>query len=306
MKADVISPGWRARIVCDTFIFNMPILALVLLITSATFHALWNLLLKQAQDKYLVMGWQVAIGGILSVIAILFVGLPPRSIWLFVLISVILEAIYFGLLTYAYNDHDFSLIYPMARGAAPALVAVWTAFFLGEVPSTGGLSGILLVVCGLVIISATSLPKNHTSKPQFRGIAIALSIALVISVYTLVDGYAVKNGPALEYGLSLFILIPVLTTPLLVRHYGWNHMVKALRTQPARLLLVGILGVIAYLFALFAYSIAPVNYSEAVREVSVVMGAFAGWYFLGEKMGKIRLLGAAVIFAGIVMIAIFG
>lgn len=292
--------------VYDTFIPAMPILALVLLLSSATLHALWNLLLKQSIEKYIAMGWQVIISAILSVIAIFFTGLPPRSLWFLILISTILEAIYFGLLTYAYNDHDFSLVYPMARGAAPALVAIWAALFLREIPSTGGFLGIIMVVCGLVIIGVTSLLNNHAKKPQFRGIAIALSIALVISIYTLVDGFAVKNGPALEYGLSLFILMPVLTTPLIVRHYNWDHMVKALREQPARLILVGILGVVAYMFALFAYSIAPVNYSEAIREVSVVMGAFAGWYFLGEKMGKIRILGAVVIFAGIVMIAIFG
>ena len=81
---------------------------------------------------------------------------------------------------------------------------------------------------------------------------------------------------------------------------------KRRHKQPARLILVGFLGVIAYLFALFAYSLAPVNYSEAIREVSVVMGAFAGWQFLGEKLGKIRVVGAAVIFAGIVLIAVFG
>jgi drug/metabolite transporter (DMT)-like permease len=284
----------------------MPILALALLISSAILHALWNLLLKQSQEKYLAMGWQVIISSIFSIFAILITGLPPRSMWLFVLISMILEAIYFGLLSFAYNDHDFSLVYPVARGTAPALVAVWTALFLREIPSTGGFIGIFLVVCGLVIIGATSLFQNHTKQPQFRGIAIALSIALVISIYTLVDGFAVKHGPALQYGLSLFILIPVLTTPLIVQHYGLNPMVKAFRAQPGRLILVGILGIVAYLFALFAYSIAPVNYSEAIREVSVVIGAFAGWYFLGEKLGKIRILGAVVIFAGIVMIAIFG
>ena len=48
------------------------------------------------------------------------------------------------------------------------------------------------------------------------------------------------------------------------------------------------------------------NYSEAIREVSVVLGAFAGWQFLGEKLGKARILGAVVIFAGIVMIAVLG
>jgi drug/metabolite transporter (DMT)-like permease len=38
----------------------------------------------------------------------------------------------------------------------------------------------------------------------------------------------------------------------------------------------------------------------------VVFGAFAGWWFLKEKMGGVRLLGAIVIFAGILVIAIFG
>ena len=284
----------------------MPILALVLLLASAALHALWNLILKQSPEKYIAMSWQVMISSMLSLGVILFIGMPPRSIWLFVLISAILEAIYFGILTYAYNDHDFSLIYPMARGAAPALVVIWAALFLHEIPSTGGLIGIILVICGLTIIGVSSLLANHTNKPQLKGISLALSIALVISIYTLIDGFAVKNSPAINYGLSLFILMPVMTTPLVIRHYGWQHMLEGLRKQPGRLILIGILGVVAYLCALFAYSIAPVNYSEAIREVSVVMGAFAGWYFLGEQMGKIRILGAAVIFVGIILIATLG
>ncbi len=284
----------------------MPALAIVLLLTSAGLHALWNLLLKQSKEKYLAMVWQVIISSILAILALFFAGLPPRDVWLFVLASTILESIYFFLLTYAYNDHDFSLVYPTARGAAPALVVIWSAIVLAEIPSPGGLIGILLVVCGLVIIGATSLFQNHTAKPQFRGIVISLSVALVISFYTIVDGFAVKHAPALSYGLSLFALMPLLTAPFVARHYGGRHLLQAFRDQPARLILVGFLGVIAYMLALFAYSIAPVNYSEAIREVSVVMGAFAGWYFLGEQMGKVRILGALVIFTGIVMIAIFG
>jgi drug/metabolite transporter (DMT)-like permease len=289
----------------------MPILAIILLLTSAAFHALWNLLLKQAKEKYIAMSWQVIISSLLSLGLLLFTGLPPRTLWLLVIASTILEAIYFGILTYAYTDNDFSLIYPMARGAAPALVVVWTALFLGEIPSTGCFVGIILVVAGLATIGSTSLLNNHaeinpTSKPKFKGVALALSIALIISIYTLVDGYAVKNGPALTYGLSLFLTMPVLTTPLIVRHYGWKQMVGTIKLQPGRLILVGILGLVAYMLALFAYSMAPVNYSEAIREVSVVMGAIAGWYFLGEQMGKIRIAGAVVIFAGIALIAALG
>src|SRR4030066_829022 len=157
----------------------MPTLAIALLLTSAALHALWNLLLKQAKEKYMAMGWQVIIGSIVSIFTLFFTGLPPRSMWLFILISAILEAIYFAILTYAYHDHDFSIVYPVARGAAPALVVIWTAIFLGEIPSAGGFLGIVLIVCGLAIIGATSLLQNQANKPHLRGIAIALSVALV-------------------------------------------------------------------------------------------------------------------------------
>jgi drug/metabolite transporter (DMT)-like permease len=284
----------------------MSILALTLLLSSAVLHALWNLLLKRSEEKFIAMGWQVIIGSLATIPVLYFTGLPPRSIWLFVIISTILEAIYFGLLTSAYNDHDFSLIYPVARGAAPALVVIWSALFLDEIPSVGGFVGIVMIIGGLIIIGITSSSQHQAGKPHLRGILMALSVALVISIYTLVDGYAVKHSPALPYGLGLFFLMPIFTTPLIVRHYGWQPMLATFRAQVWRLVLVGVLALVAYLSALSAYSIAPVNYSEAIREVSVVLGAFMGWYFLGEQMGKFRTLGALVIFGGIVLITIFG
>jgi len=284
----------------------MSFLALALLLTSAVLHALWNLILKQSPEKYVAMGWQVIISGILSLFVLFFTGLPPRSMWLFAGISMVLEALYFLLLSSAYSDHDFSLVYPVARGTAPALVVVWSLIFLHEMPSVWGFVGIAFIICGLVIIGSTNLFQPHQGKLQFKGIAIALLIALVISIYTLIDGFSVKHGPALPYGLAMFTLVPVVTTPFMLGHYGWDKFQAGWRLQRGRLLLVGLLGVVAYLFALFAYSLAPVNYSEAIREVSVVLGAFAGWQFLGEKLGKIRIVGAAVIFAGIVLIAVLG
>lgn len=286
----------------------MPTLAIVLLLTSAIMHAFWNLILKQSEIKYIAMNWQVILSGAAAIIAIFFVGLPPRSMWLFAGLSTILEVLYFLLLMYAYTDHDFSLIYPIARGAAPALLAVWAALFLHEIPTTGGLFGILMIVLGMVIIGSTSLLQNHENKPHLKGIILALGVAFIISVYTLVDGTAVKGHPdsALPYALSMFVLVPFLTTPVVVRRYGWGAFAQAWREQRWKLVLGGVLGVVAYTTALFAYSFAPLNYSEAIREVSVVIGAFLGWKFLGEKMGGYRLAGAAVIFGGIVLIAFFG
>src|SRR5689334_10889785 len=154
----------------------MPILAILLLLTSAFLHALWNLMLKRSQEKYSAMGWQVLISGIFAFFLLLFTGFPPRSMWLLALISMALEAVYFILLSNAYSDHDFSLVYPIARGTAPAFLMLWSILFLHENPTTAGVIGILMIVSGMVIIGATSLIQNRGSRVHFRGILTALGV----------------------------------------------------------------------------------------------------------------------------------
>lgn len=284
----------------------MPVLALLLLFASASLHALWNLILKRSQEKYIAMGWQVILSGVFAFLILLFIGLPPRSMWLFAVVSMTLEAVYFILLSNAYTDHDFSLIYPVARGTAPAFLMAWSVMFLHEELTSGGILGIVLIVFGMIVIGATSLVRARGSRFRLKGIVTALAVALIISLYTLIDGTAVRNGPPLPYALTMFMLVPILTTAYNLRRFGWERFASAWNGARLPLLFAAILGVVAYLFALFAYTLAPVSYSGAIREMSVVIGAFLGWQFLGEKMGGMRVLGSIIIFAGILIIAIFG
>ncbi len=284
----------------------MPVLAILLLLVAACLHALWNLLLKRSQEKYLAMGWQVIISGVFALFLLVFTGLPPRSMWLFAALSMVLEAVYFILLSNAYSDHEFSLVYPIARGTAPAFLMLWSILFLHERPTRGGTLGIGMIVCGMIIIGATSLIQNRASKLHLKGIAVALAVALTISLYTLIDGTAVKNGPPLPYALTMFTIVPVLTTTYNLRRYGWKQFVAAWNGPRIPLILAAILGVVAYLIALIAYTFSPLSYSGAIREVSVVIGAILGWQFLGEKMGGTRVFGSIVIFVGILTIAWFG
>jgi drug/metabolite transporter (DMT)-like permease len=218
----------------------------------------------------------------------------------------ILEAIYFILLCTAYTDHDFSLVYPIARGAAPALLVLWSAILLHEQLTVGGYIGLVFITGGMMVIGATTLIQSNGEKPHLRGILIALSVAVVMSIYTFIDGTAVKNGPALPYGLSMFVMVPFVTTPYLTRKYGWSHFADMWNKKRGYLLLGGVLGLVAYMLALFAYTYAPLSYSGAIREVSAVIGAFLGWRFLKEEMGGIRVLGSAIVFSGVMVIAIFG
>jgi drug/metabolite transporter (DMT)-like permease len=284
----------------------MPIFAILLLLVSAVLHTSWNLLIKQSEDKYIVTWWMVTVGGAFAMLALVFTGLPPRSLWLFALLSVCVEATYFIILSYAYHDNDFSLIYPVARGTAPAFLALWSFLFLHERLTPGGMVGLALIIGGLIIIGLNALLQSHVTKLHFRGVAVAVFIALLISIYTTIDGAAVKNGYALPYVMSMFALVPVPIAPFIFRQYQWSRVKAVLVNQPIRVPLAGILGVLAYLIAVFSYSIAPLSYAGAVREVSVVFGALTGWWFLKERLGGVRVLGAVIIFTGILIIALYG
>lgn len=284
----------------------MPILAILLLLSGAVLHTAWNLILKQSRDKYIASWWMVVTGGIIALFTLLFTGLPVREMWKFAVFSILAEALYFITLSYAYHDNEFSLIYPIARGAAPAFLALWSFLFLGEKPTGGGLLGLGLIISGLLIIGISTLARANVTRLHFKGVAVAVFLAMLISIYSAIDGAAVKNGHAVAYVMTMFTLVPIPISPFIVRQYGWRRLWQEFREQGFRLLLTGVLGVVAYMLAVLAYSLAPLSYSGAIREVSVVFGAIAGWWFLKERLGAMRVLGAIVIFGGILVIAYFG
>ena len=66
------------------------------------------------------------------------------------------------------------------------------------------------------------------------------------------------------------------------------------------------LGTGAYLLALLALRLSPVGYVGAVREMSVVIGAWMGVRFLGERGGAVRIVASGLVAAGILLISVAG
>lgn len=283
----------------------MPIAAILFLLFSAVLHTAWNLLLKQSSRKYIVTWWAILLGAGLFLPILFFTGLPIREAWSLLLVSVLVETAYFVVLSLAYREADFSLVYPLARGSAPLMIVVWSVLFLQERLTPGGMAGLGIIIFGLLMVGGSDLLAG-TQTPRRSGVLLAFVLALLISIYSVIDGAAVKQTPAFPYTILVFFLSPVLAAPLVFQRYGWQILKNELAQNTARILAIGILTVSSYLLTLAAYAMAKVSYSGAVREVSVVMGALAGWLFLGEKLARLRVWGALVIFGGILCIALAG
>ncbi|MCK7481620.1 MAG: EamA family transporter [Candidatus Moduliflexus flocculans] len=249
----------------------------------------------------------VLLGGIFSGILLLFTGLPTRSLWTYIAISVLLEAVYFILLSNAYTDHDFSLVYPVARGTAPAFLMVWSVLFLREELTPGGILGILLIVGGMIVIGTTSLVRTqgrrvrlyrHFHRPDRCPRHLTLHLrgrerrperfapALRPDHVRARPGpdHNLQPAPLWLEALPLRLGRAAPAADHSPRSSAWSPICLRFSRTPSR----------------------AVSCSGAIREMSVVIGAFLGWQFLGETMGGMRVLGSIVIFAGILTIAIFG
>ncbi len=285
----------------------MPLTALGLLLVAAMMHTTWNLLVKRAKEKQVFIWCSLIAGTIIFSPLLLTSPLFLVSTWPYLISSAFVEVIYYITLIRAYENGDFSLVYPMARGAAPAFLLIWATFFLGERPRFFGLMGIALLVFGLIIVGGkTWWTLRKTSGFSKSALALALGVACCISIYTAIDGAAVHHVSPLPYTVLVIALAALFITPAVVKRYGNDAIANEWRANWLRITLVGLFTLLAYMLALKAYTIARVSYAGSVREISVVFAAFVGWRWLGESFGAIRLVGAMFIFAGILVIAFVG
>ena len=285
----------------------MSLTALGLLLGAAMMHTIWNLLVKRAKEKQVFIWCSLIVGTIIFSPLLLTSSISLFSVWPYVLSSAFVEAIYYITLIRAYEHGDFSLVYPMARGAAPAFLFVWATLFLGERPRLFGLVGIALLVFGLIIVGGkTWWTLRKTSGFSKSALVLALCVACCISVYTAIDGAAVHHISPIPYTVLVIALTVLFITPVVFMRFGNTAIVYELRVNWMRITLVGLFTLLAYILALKAYTIARVSYAGSVREISVVFATIVGWRWLGESFGTIRLIGAMFIFAGIVVIAFAG
>lgn len=271
------------------------------LLGSAVIHAVWNLLLKTTHHRRPVVWWALIITNLCS--AGILIARPHSilSVWPLLAVSALLEASYYLILTAAYKVGDFSLVYPVARGTAPGLLAIWAILILSERPSVFGVIGILLIAAGIGVVGWS----GRIGKPS-KALALSLLLAIVISVYSIIDGAAVRRVDPVDYTAAMFFVVTLLLTPVLMGQEGWEGIRSVLTLEPLRILAIGVMQLAGYLVVLWVYARAPVSYGGAIRESSILAGALLGWRFLGEPFGGRRVVGALVIVAGVLLIALRG
>src|SRR6185436_3668689 len=129
----------------------MSAMALGLVLGAAVCHSAWNLILKSEPRRLEASLLALGAAVMLSAPVLWFHPLTELTAgaWGLVLLSGVFETAYLVTLSAAYEVGDLSLVYPIARGTAPLVVAPLAVLVLGERLSASGALGIALVVAGI-------------------------------------------------------------------------------------------------------------------------------------------------------------
>ena len=273
--------------------------ALVLL--AALLHAAWNALVKTAASPLLTLASLNLVAAAAGTVLVWFMPLPAAAALPYLAGSVTLHWGYYAFLVSAYRVGDLSHVYPLSRGIAPLLVAGGGALTAGEYLPLLTLAGIVVASAGIMLLA---VPGRNLVRPTRRPTALALGTGCWIAAYTLVDGLGARqSGSPLSYIGWLFVL-EGLTFSLFVLARQPLQMLQLWRANSMRLSAGGLATASAYGIVIFVMYYSPMAVVAALRETSVIMAALIGTWYLGEGSGRLRLVAAALVSGGIVIMSL--
>jgi uncharacterized membrane protein len=288
-----------------------------LVAAAAVLHVTWNVVIKTAGDP-LRASTVAMIASALVLVPAAGVGwlaigrpsVPPEAFGLGIL-SGVLEALYFALLSAAYRRGDLSLVYPIARGTAPLLAVAAGVLILGERLGALGAVGVVLLLVGLVALQRPWRLLRPAAERGDSGAAVfAVLTGVSIAAYSAVDRVGARATEPWLYAAILFATSAIVLVAG-SRWIGGRRRAEWSRPLTGRERRFGIAGgllsLAAYLLVLGAYTLAPLSAVAPLRESAIVVASAWGALGMREASGRDaarRVGAAAIVVAGAVLLAL--
>jgi drug/metabolite transporter (DMT)-like permease len=279
----------------------MPIEVFLMVLGAALLHATWNAVVKSNGDRLTlirVFAWAQLV---LSLCLLPFVEMPKAAGWPYLAASPVFSTGYLLLLNRAYRIGDLSLVYPLARGAAPLVVAIVSTAVLGEELSRGNQLGVMLIAIG---ITSLALTRSAGGGRDTQPILLALCMGALIATYTLIDGMGARLSGS-PHGYMVVVTIPQSLLIIAISHALRPGKRLPLGRQTLRFGIAS--GLVAYLstwLIIWSYTMAPIALVSALRETGIVFAVIIGVVVLKERLNLARLASIATTLLGTTLLKV--
>lgn len=293
----------------------MSLSAILLVLLSAVCHSIWNLLAKASGGPIAFMRQALRFSALCyAPLFLVFLFLIDYSLTYLacIMASGLAVGLFLFCLSKAYQYGHVSVAYPIAR-SFPILVVTWVLFLWGVTPSAMGLAGILLVVAGCFVLPMGGFnlgpngftPANYLNRSCFW----ALLAAVATSVFSVIDKYAAVSMPIAPVDLAIYYRINYVYLQNVVALCVVEVCTLRLR-QPSpaahrfRALFAGLIFLVSYSLIVLALTTDPVAYVVSFRQISILITALVSMIWIEREISRPRLVGIALIFAGVIMVGL--
>ncbi len=258
----------------------------------------------------LVVTWSCyVVSSLLMGLVVCFHGVPeigPNFFKALCSTSVILSVASL-LYTVALKASDLSLSAPMLT-TTPLFLLVTSPLIVGEFPAPAGLTGIVLIVVGSYVLNLGQKKKGFFEPLRAiirePGPRYMLCVAFLWSISANIDKIGIRNSDTYFWLLSVYVTVGLFQTPLvLIRS---RKKMGILLKRPLPFIAMGVLESASIVAQMFALSLTIVPYIVAVKRMNAIFGVLFGALFFKEKGLRHRLPGAALMVAGVALIALCG
>lgn len=275
----------------------MSIGILLAILGAAFLHAAWNAAIKVGTSRLgamvLLSFGEVGLG--LAIAA--FLPLPAAHVWPWIAASSCAHFFYKFFLAYAYERGDLSRVYPIARGAAPMIVALaGGVFLLSDNISTQEYLGIFILGLGILAMAQGVFAAGENRKL----IPFALGAAVATATYTMIDGTGARlSGHAAAYIAWVFVVEGALFIVGMLALRGPAIIPRGRRDWAAGMFAAAA-SYGAYATSVWAMTRAPIAVVAALRETSILFAVLIGWAVFGERISRGKLIAAVMIVGGVI------
>ncbi|HTR86422.1 MAG TPA: DMT family transporter [Reyranella sp.] len=279
----------------------MSLTVFLMVLGAALVHATWNALVKADGDRWSLIGVMAGTQFVLSAALLPFFPIPAAVAWPYIAANTVLTTGYTLLLVRAYRHGDLSLVYPLARGISPLIVAGVMVFFMGERLTWTAQIGVLTV--GLAVTSL-ALTRGASGLRDLPSVAIALATGCFIATYTIVDGLGAR---AAQSASGYMIWITILSSAVIVAFVLFRRRRSVApigqRTRRAGIA-SALLSYASSWIVIVALTLAPVPMVSALRETGIVFAVLIGVVFLHERLSLARFASILATLAGATLLKV--
>lgn len=272
-------------------------------------HAIWNTLVKSSRHKTVFIWWMFATASVLFTACLPFFHeqftWPNRYAMGMIAIGSVSFVLYHLFNGRAYQSGDLSVVYPLSQ-TSMIWVPIWGVTLLGERLSLLGICGILLVILGTFSVQMQSINLSELARPfrDFKSTSVraALVAGFIYSIGSIAEKTGVRNYPPVYFTYFLTLTMLFLMSINLARPKYHRAIAEEWRENWRRILCSGPIVMTSFLTFRYGLNLARVGYAVPVRQVSIMVGVLIGIFFLRESFGRIRMMSAALIMTGALMI----